>query len=411
MKITQFILALVVFPTIAISQNKPENKADFIRQNIEFAEAQTKLMLKTVGMPTGKNYPRTTYTDSLRVTNMYEWTSGFFPGTLWYLYELTNDTTWKNAAEQWTVSLEPLKTYKGTHDLGFMMYCSYGNAERLAPKAEYNEVLLESANSLISRFNHTTQSIKSWNGGRAWDGTTRWTFPVIIDNMMNLEMLFYVSKLTGDKKYYNIAETHANTTIKNHFREDFSTYHVVDYDTTTGDVQHQVTAQGYSNNSTWARGQAWAIYGFTVAFRETKNLLYLDAATKAASWYLRHLPEDFVPLWDFNVGQEGYTPDEKSYAVTYKEKHRDASAAAIVCSALFELAELTNNPAYLDSAIKMLNSLASSAYRAQLGQNADFILMHSVGSIPHKTEIDKALVYADYYFLEALLRYQKSVAN
>ncbi len=406
MKLKLFLISILL-PIFVIAQNTSQNKAEFIDNNVKFAVAQTNLMLNSLGAPTGKNYPRTMKGDTLNVTNMYDWTSGFFPGTLWYLYELTNDKKWKDAAEQWTASLEPLKTHKGTHDLGFMMYCSYGNAQRLAPKTDYDKILEESANSLISRFDKRTQSIKSWNGGRAWDGVTRWSYPVIIDNMMNLEMLFYVSKITGDKRYYDIAVTHANTTLQNHFRDDFSTYHVLNYDTASGNVLHKVTAQGYSDNSTWARGQAWAIYGFTTTYRETKDRKFLDAAVKAADWYLKRLPEDLVPLWDFNVGQEGYTPDVKSYAVTYKEKDRDVSAGAIVCSALFELAELSNNPKYLDYAVKMLQSLASPAYRAKLGENADFLLMHSVGSVPHKTEINAPLVYADYYFLEALLRYKK----
>ncbi len=403
----KLILAIALLPALATAQNEQHKKADFIRENVEFSEQQTDLMLKALGEPSGKNYPRTMRGDTVSVSDIYEWTSGFFPGTLWYLYELSNDPKWKEVAERWTASLEPLKTHKGTHDLGFMMYCSYGNAERLAPKSEYEKIIVESANSLISRFDKRTNVIKSWNGGRAWDGVTRWSYPVIIDNMMNLEMLFYASKITGDKTYSDIAIAHANTTLKHHFREDFSTYHVLNYDTTSGEVVNKNTAQGYSDNSTWARGQAWAIYGFTTTFRETKDLKYLEAAVKATDWYLERLPEDLVPFWDFNVGQEGYVPGEKSYAVTYKEKDRDASAGAIVCSALFELAEFTKNPKYADYAEKMLRSLASPAYRAKLGENADFLLMHCVGSIPHRSEINVPLVYADYYFLEALVRYKR----
>lgn len=404
--IKSLFLILSVIPLVIGCQNK--EKENFIKENTEFAAAQTDKMLQSAGEPTGKNYPRTMKDNgTLAVTGMYDWTPGFFPGTLWYLYELTGETKWKDEAEKWTTSLEPLKTFTGHHDLGFMMYCSYGNAERLAPKPEYKDILIESANSLSTRYCDKTKTIKSWNYRKNWNDSTEWYYPVIIDNMMNLEMLFYASKVTGDKKYYDIAVSHSESTLKNHFREDFTTYHVVNYDTITGKVLDQATCQGYSDNSMWSRGQAWAIYGFTMVYRETKDQRFLDAAIKATDVYLKDLPEDLVPLWDFNVGQEGYTAVGKSYAVEFAGKDlKDASAAAIVCSALFELAEYANKESYTDYATKMLHSLASPAYRAPLGTNADFLLMHSVGSIPHKSEIDKPLTYADYYFLEALIRYK-----
>ncbi|MBB4036131.1 rhamnogalacturonyl hydrolase YesR [Dysgonomonas hofstadii] len=410
MKTLNLVLSVVCVSSIFVSckQDAGIEKEKFIKENVEFATAQTEKMLETTGEPTGKNYPRTMRNDStLAVTGMYDWTPGFFPGSLWYLYELTGETKWKEIAEKWTVSLEPLKTHTGTHDLGFMMYCSYGNAERLASKPEYKDILIESAESLSTRFSDKTQVIKSWNRFKSWNDTIRYDYPVIIDNMMNLEMLFYASKASGDKKYYDIAVSHADMTLKNHFREDFSTYHVVSYDTVSTNVLSRNTAQGFSDNSTWSRGQAWAIYGFTMVYRETKDPKYLDAAIKATDYYLKNLPTDLVPLWDFNVGQDGYVTGDRSYAKEFQEKLRDASAAAIVCSALFELGEAANNPAYTDTAVKMLHSLASPQYRATLGSNANFIIMHCVGSIPHKAEIDKPLVYADYYFLEALVRYKK----
>jgi uncharacterized protein YyaL (SSP411 family) len=289
-----------------------------------------------------------------------------------------------------------------------MMYCSYGNAERLAPKPEYKGIIIESAHSMTSRFNDKAGVIKSWNRSTAWDGETEWLFPVIIDNMMNLEMVFYAAKTSGDKRLYDIAISHANTTIKNHFREDFGSYHVLNYDTITGAVKHKATAQGFSDNSTWARGQAWGIYGYTVMYRETKDKKYLDTAVKLADYYLSQLPEDLIPVWDFNVGETGYTPGPKSYAATFQEKLKDSSAGAIVCSALFELAGYVPEKAYSDKAIKMLYSLASEKYRAPLGKNGNFILMHGVGSIPHKREIDTPLSYGDYYFLEALTRYKNA---
>jgi rhamnogalacturonyl hydrolase YesR len=403
-----FTLTLALAAAVLTTACKTGSENNFIKENVEFAASQTSLMLQSVGEPTGENYPRNIRPDGSRgSTGMYDWTPGFFPGSLWYLYELTGDEKWKAEATKWTATLEPLRTFTGHHDLGFMVYCSYGNAERLDPRPEYRDLLVESAGSLSTRFTDTTGVIKSWNGGRSWGSDERWLYPVIIDNMMNLELLFYASKVSGDKRYYDIAVRHADTTLKNHFREDGSTYHVVDYDPATGAVRASVTAQGYSDNSMWARGQAWGIYGYTMTYRETREQRFLDIAVKATDIFLKGLPEDLVPLWDFNVGMEGYTPGERSNAAEFREPLRDASAAAIVCSALFELGELAGRQDYLYTAVKMLHSLASPAYRAPLGENADFLLMHSVGSIPHGSEIDTPLVYADYYFLEALVRYRR----
>lgn len=381
----------------------------FIKENTEFATAQTRLMLENVGKATTKNYPRTTNTNGkLCVTSIYNWTSGFFPGMLWYLYDLTKDTEWKNKAEEWTYPLEKIQHYTGNHDIGFMMYCSYGNAKRLAPKSTYRDILIQSAKSLCTRYNPTTKTIKSWNPRKSWDGTL-WKYPVIIDNMMNLELLCNASKMSSDTTFRHIATTHANTTLKNHFRPDNSSYHVVNYDKKTGTVLQKQTCQGYSDNSTWARGQAWAVYGYTMMYRETHHPQYLKAAQDFANFFIDHLPKDLIPFWDFNAGEKGYSPNGKSYAKKFINKSsqpRDASSAAIVCSALFELGELCPKEKYTKTAIKMLKSLASPTYRAKLGENGNFILMHSTGSIPHHNEIDVPLTYADYYFTEALMRYK-----
>lgn len=404
--------ALLVFAGLSFACNTEVRKEKaFVDENVTFATEQTNRMLSNVGEPTGKNYPRTTNSEGkLTTTSCYDWTPGFFPGSLWYLYELTGDTTWRSQAEKWTLPMEPVKTFTGNHDIGFMMYCSYGNAERLASKPEYKDILVESANSLCHRFNDTVQVIESWNYRKAWDGS-EWFYPVIIDNMMNLELLCYATKVTGDKKYRDIAVAHANTTLKNQFRDDFSSYHVVNYDTATGEAAHRQTCQGYSDNSTWSRGQAWAIYGYTMMFRETNDSTYLTAAKNFTKYYLDHLPSDLVPAWDFNVGEEGFTPMGNSYAVTVKDKVKDASATSIVCSALFELGQLANEPSYTETAVKMLKSLSSPAYRAEPGKNADFIIMHCTGSFPHKAEIDVPLTYADYYYLEALTRYKRLLNN
>ncbi|NDV60500.1 glycosyl hydrolase family 88 [Bacteroides sp. 519] len=391
-----------------IAASCTNEKQTFIEENVTFATAQTRLMLDSVGEPTGRNYPRTMNNKGkLVTTGMKDWTPGFFPGSLWYLYELTGDNFWKEHAQTWTHTLEPLQTFTGHHDLGFMMYCSYGNALRLSPQPEYKDIIIKSAESLSSRYDERVKSIKSWNYRRNWNDTVEWFYPVIVDNMMNLEMLFAATELSGNKKYYDIAVQHANSTIKNHIREDYGTYHVVNYDTISPTVLDQATCQGYCDESTWSRGQAWMMYGFTMMYRETKDPVYLDVAKNLTEYYLKNLPEDLVPLWDFHVGKEGYQAVGKSYAVEFPgETLRDASAAAIACSALFELGEHTNDQRYTDYAVKMLKSLASPAYRAELGTNVNFLLMHCVGSIPHRNEIDKPLVYADYYFLEALIRYK-----
>jgi unsaturated chondroitin disaccharide hydrolase len=235
--------------------------------------------------------------------------------------------------------------------------------------------------------------IKSWDHGK-------WQFPVIIDNMMNLELLFWATKISGDSSFYKIAVSHANTTLKNHFRPDNSSYHVLNYDTLTGDVIEKITAQGYANESAWARGQAWGMYGYTVAYRETKDKRYLDQAVKIADFFLKHpnLPKDKVPYWDFNAPN---IPNEE----------RDASAAAIMASGLLELSMHANRKDFKTSAEEILKSLSTPTYLAPTGSNHDFILMHSVGHKPAKSEIDVPIIYADYYYIEGLLRYRNMNAK
>lgn len=386
-----------------------DSKKQFIGENMNYACEQTRYMLESLGDTNGR-YPRSTKKGgSLSTTDIYGWTSGFFPGTLWFLYEFTNDSCWKEKAVEWTLPLEPNRTNTKDHDVGFMMYNSFGKGFALTKNESYRDILVQTANSLMTRYNPNVHSIQSWEGGKSHHDTIIWQFPVIIDNMMNLELLFWAARETGDKKYYDVAVTHANTTIKNHLREDFSCYHVVDYDTITGEVRDRATAQGYADNSAWARGQAWGVYGFTMVYRETGDSKYLSVAQKMADFFLHNpsLPEDKVPLWDFNAGQDGYTKKWKFDETRIGYIPRDASAAAIAASALFELYQYTKNPEYYDSAVTMIHSLASEQYRAVPGSNAGFLLMHSTGSLPHGKEIDVPLVYADYYFLEALLRYQK----
>jgi chondroitin AC lyase len=383
----------------------------FVKENYRFAQVQLNNLLAAADS-NSTAFPRSTGANGRLVsTNMYDWTSGFFPGNLWYTYEYTHDKKLEAAAIRWTEKLEPVKNYTQHHDLGFMMYCSYGNAYRLTGNKAYKAVLVQAARSLSTRFNPTTGSIKSWNSFDSWHGNKKYTFPVIIDNMMNLELLFFGARASGDTGLKHIAVTHALTAMKNQVRLDFSTYHVVCYDTATGAVLARETAQGYADNSTWSRGQAWGIYGFTMVYRETKDPRFLRTAEGMADWFLHNprLPADKIPYWDFNAGEQGYTPGVKSRALQVQELKRDASAAAIVAAALFELSTYAGSKGreYYDAAVQILHSLAGSAYRAAPGSNGNFLLQHSVGSLAHGFEVDVPLVYADYYFLEALQRYNR----
>ncbi|MCL3782616.1 glucuronyl hydrolase [Prolixibacteraceae bacterium JC049] len=339
--------------------------------------------------------PRTINEDgSTRYIKPHDWTSGFYSGLLWYMYELTGDKKYSSYAKELTESLEEVKNLKWHHDVGFMINCSYGNALRITNNKAYEEVLITAAKSLSTRFRPAAGVTQSWNVTGGWQAKRGWKCPVIIDNMMNLELLFKATELSGDSTFYKLAISHADQTMKNHFRADNSSFHVVDYDPETGEVRKKNTAQGYADSSAWARGQAWGLYGYTVCYRATKDVKYLKQAEKIARFMLEHpnLPADMVPYWDFNAPK---IPNEP----------RDASAAAITASALYELSTYSKEKKYFrKSADKIMDNLASDAFTAQPDSNNYFILMHSVGSIPHGAEIDVPLNYADYYFLEALLR-------
>lgn len=326
------------------------------------------------------------------INDSYDWTEGFWPGTCWMLYEISDDKKWKEAAEASQNLFKHHKDLTTDHDLGFIFNNSYGKAYKITGEEQYKHVLIDAANALITRFNDTVGCLQSWDVEDDWQSKRGWTFPVIIDNLMNLEMLFEVSNLTGDSTYKEIAITHANTTMKNHFRNDFSSFHVVDYNPQTGEVASKETAQGFADDSAWARGQAWALYGYTMCYRYTKDKKYLNFAEKIAHFILNHpnYPEDGVPYWDFN-------------APNIPNEIRDASAGAIIASALLELSDYTDGE-YVHHAQHILKSLAGGTYTAKLGENGHFILKHSVGSIPHGNEIDVPLNYADYYYIEGLFR-------
>ncbi len=362
--------------------------------------------------PDPARIPRTTdKNNNLTTTDIYGWTSGFFAGSLWYLYDLTGDAKWKSEAVRRTEALDTIQYWSGSHDVGFMINCSYGNALEATGNEAYKKVIIQTAESLSKRYNPNVKCIKSWDYREAWDGKTKWYYPVIIDNMMNLELLFKATKLSGNEKYRDIAIQHALTTMKNHYRQDYSSYHVVDYDTVTGKVLDKATCQGFTDGSSWARGQAWGLYGFTVCYRYTKDKKFLDFAEHVADYIIHYpgLPDDMVPYWDYNVKDKGLKPEWSYNPSDYPVIPRDASAAAITCSALYELAGYAGEKGagYRKAADKILNSLESPAYLAIGSSNNYFILNHSVGSIPHGVEIDVPLVYADYYFLEALVRQGK----
>ncbi len=361
-----------------------------------FADAvkQTEVMLKQIpqakeGKPELAS-PRTLENGNLKLVASGDWTSGFFPGELWLLYEYTGKNEWKTQAQAFTANIEKEKWNGGTHDMGFKIYCSFGNGYRLTKDAHYKDVIIQSAKTLSTRFNTTTGVIKSW------DNRKEWGYPVIIDNMMNLELLFAATRLTGDSSFYKIAVSHANNTIKNHFRPDNSSYHVVDYDTLTGKIVKKSTHQGYADESAWARGQAWGLYGFTMCYRETRINAYLQQAERIASFVLNHpnMPKDWVPYWDFNAPN---IPNEP----------RDVSAAAIIVSSLYELSLYSKNgKQYRATADKIIESLTNN-YRSPIGENKGFILLQSTGHKPNNSEISVPIIYADYYYLEALLRSKK----
>ncbi|HUJ42367.1 MAG TPA: glycoside hydrolase family 88 protein [Opitutaceae bacterium] len=362
---------------------------DLIRDDFAFATAQYSQLLDRVkGDP---NLPRTYAQGRVVTVPPRDWTSGFFPGALWLLYDYTRDPRWRSAAEEYTARLEPIKDFTGSHDVGFILLCSFGNGLRLTGRPDYRAVLLQGARSLSTRFSPAVGAIRSWD-------SHEWQYPVIIDNMMNLELLMWAAREGGEPRFRQIALSHADKTLANHFRPDGSSYHLVDYDPTTGRVLKQQTVQGAADDSAWARGQAWGLYGFVMMFRESRQPAYLDQAAKIARFLMNHphLPDDKIPYWDFD-------------APGIPDAPRDASAAAIMCSALVELSayvepELSRQ--CLAVAERQVRSLSSPRYRAAPGENGNFLLRHCVGKKPANEEVDQPLIHADYYFLEALLRHR-----
>ena len=375
-------------------------EVDFIQDNIDNAVAQNTIQTDIIEKSGKILNPRTINKDgSISYIPIDDWCSGFFPGSIWLTYNLTGDKKWLPLAEKYTEALDSVKYLKWHHDVGFMIGCSYLNGYRMADKKEYKDVIIEAAKSLSTRFRPNAGVIQSWDADKGWQGTRGWKCPVIIDNMMNLEMLFWASEQTNNPKYREIAISHADKTLKNHFRKDMTSYHVVSYLADSGEVESKGTFQGYADSSAWARGQAWGVYGYTMCYRFTKQQNYLDAAHKIARFIIDHRPaeNDYIPYWDYDAPK---IPNEP----------RDASAAAITASALLELSgygDKKQGEEYFRYAEHILKQLSSDDYLAKEGENHGFILLHSVGSFPHDSEIDTPLNYADYYYLEALKRYKE----
>ena len=388
----------------------PQPATNLIEDNMEFAQQQLRFAFDEIDYaivnesPESRakrekngwgelTNPRNSEPDgTLNLVPSKDWTSGFFPGELWFLYEYTQNNFWKKKAQQHTDILEKEKMNGSTHDMGFKVYCSFGNGYRLTQDEHYKEVLLQSAHTLATRFKPAAGIIRSWDHSAA-----KWVCPVIIDNMMNLELLFWATKESKDSTFYRIAVDHAKTTMKHHFRPDFSSYHVIDYDTITGQVLKKNTHQGFADESAWSRGQAWALYGYTMCYRETRLPEFLEQAQNIEKYLFTHpnMPEDLIPYWDFDAPG---IPDEP----------RDVSAATVIASALYELSlyDPEKGERYRSNADKIIENLTKH-YRATLKKDNGFLLLHSTGTKPTNTEVDVPIVYADYYFIEALMRKNK----
>jgi hypothetical protein len=391
MKLTFNELIFFIFFTV-FSGCEHQHK-DKIQSLIIHSESQLDYALQNINSTRTENLvsPRTAENGTLKLVPASDWTSGFFPGNLWMIYELSGNEKWKEIALQFTLPLEAEKWNGKTHDMGFKMFCSFGKALKYDDNPEYREILIQSAKTLSTRFNPVVGCLRSWDSNPK---TSQWKFPVIIDNMMNLELLLWAAKETGNENFKKIAIKHAQTTIKNHFRDDFSSYHVVDYNPETGEPVQKGTHQGLADESSWARGQAWALYGFTMMYRETGMEEFLDQAHNIANYIINQegIKDGKIPHWDFNAPDNSNEP-------------YDASAGAIISAALLDLAEFSdNNGVYLEVAQKLMATLSSDEFLAPIGENDGFLLKHSTGSLPFHSEIDVPLVYADYYFLESLVK-------
>ena len=392
------VILLLILNSCTSSSDKSELKglsASKVDELIEHAASQYKVLLQNA--PDSSQYPFYLNEDgSIFFVEKKNWTSGYVPGVMWYLYANTQDQFWKNQAMRWCTSIESEKLATNKHDTGVMLYTSFGLGHKIGGVKEYKDILIEGADSLLVRYNEKIGLIKSWNSKGLQND---WLFPVIIDGMIVLDLPFYAGKFSDNKEMIRKATSHATITMQNHFRDDGSAPHVVDYDPNTGKKRYFDTHQGYSKASSWARGQAWAIYGFPLAYRYTGDRSYLETAMRTADYVFTHenMPDDLIPFWDYLAPE---IPDEP----------RDASAAAIMCAGLLEMCQYLNDEdkeKYLNYAQKIIISLSKPEYLCENGDCQGFILKHSVYNKPSGKGVDTPINFTDFYFLEALIRYKE----
>lgn len=396
------IAVLFIITSITRAENYKPKITDKVITALNFSLNQYKLMIAS--LPDSTRFPRRTSSSTnstLTTVTASDWTSGFFPGCLWYLYEYSGDNYWKRNALRWTGNLLSQQTSSGQgHDVGFVMNCSYGNAFRMTGNPYNMPIIVQSGKTLSNLFSNAVGCTKSWTWSGSWTSpstnTGSWKFPVIIDNMMNLELLMKTFHMTNDSLFYKQAVSHARTTTLNHIRPDSSMYHVVDYDNISGLVRAKGTRQGLSDASCWSRGQAWGIYGYTTMYTYSRDSLFLKTAKKLLGYYQKRTPADYIPFWDYN--------DTK-----IPNTIKDASAAAIMASALIDLYQITNDSTYIIVAENIIQTLSTAAYTNSLGTKANFVLTHSTGGLNYETDLP--LIYADYYYFEALIKYLKLDRN
>lgn len=407
-----FIIAVIcmLFPMLTTCGQDMQTVVD---RALDRATSQALLLAHATENKEG-SLPKNYRGGRLRFCSPTSWVSGFFPGVLWYLYENAregDDAVGNNAeellsyAKVFTERLDSVKWVTNNHDVGFMINCSFGNGLRLIGDPYYKEVMIQAARSLATRYNSRVGCIKSWQTVKG-----KWQYPVIIDNMLNLELMTQATKLSGDKQFEDMAVSHSIVTMKNHFRPDYSSFHVVSYDTITGQPHAKNTHQGYADQSAWARGQAWALYGYTMMYRETGRREFLKQAVRVGKYISKRLPIDYIPYWDFDDPRITGRSMENEKADFYR-KHltvpRDASAAAIYASAYLELSQyVTGKEAkhFRTLAENIIRMLSSQEYLAEPGEQGGFILKHSTGNMAKNSEVDVPLTYADYYYVEALMR-------
>lgn len=378
---------------------KIETKQELTKRVFNLAEKQYRFLIDKIDTISPLLQPRSLNKDgTLRMAYKEDWTSGFFPGSLWYLFEYTKDQKWKTEAEKFTEALDSAQFVKWNHDVGFMIQNSFGQGYRLTGNEVYKQAVIDAAKSLSTRYRPVAKVIQSWDTDAPWIQGKNLDMPIIIDNMMNLNLLYQATKHTSDTTFSDIANAHASTTIEHQYRKDFSCYHIIDYDHITGKVRKKVNFQGFADESSWARGQAWGLYGYVESYKESGKKEFLEQAKSIAHFIINNnkIPKDNIPYWDYDAESTEKIP-------------RDASAAAIVASALLDLQDFDadNKKQYLEYSEIILRNLSSDEYLAKKGENGGFILKHSVGNFHENNENDAPLNYADYYFLEALLKWNE----